>query len=249
MKTNWTYVAVLSLLFLPACQSMPSRVRDERDALRLPPDTRSVSARDLADEDMRALFRFRNLDFLTFLSGWANTEAQLTDHGLAILAERDWPALRCLQIGYNKNITDQGLKTLAGMDMPSLEILILVANPYITDEGIRHISGMRQVTDLNLSISPRLTDKGLKYLSEASQLRWLALDECDGITDEGVSYLMGMPNLKTLYLAGCKQVSPTWGEKYPDKIYIKVYTYDGPGADENRARIEEIKRMGTVGID
>jgi len=224
--------------------SMPPKVHNMKDALRLPPETTSVSARGLADEDMRALFRFPNLRFLTFGIGAANVDAKITDEGLAILAERAWPALTGLQVRTNRHITDQGLETLSQMDMPMLEILVLSGNPCITDAGIWHIARMRQVTYLNLSLTPRLSDTGLEYLSEASQLTVLALDDCDRITDEGVAYLMDMPNLRTLYLGGCENVSPTWAEKYPEKVRMKLNPYTGYGADKRNARFEDIKRMG-----
>ena len=250
MKVRRTHVTILLLLSLPACMSTPPKVYTMKDALRLPPETTSVSARGLADENIRALFRFPNLRFLSFGIGANARDAKITDEGLAILAERGWPALRCLQVHTNKHITDEGLETLSHMDMPMLEILVLSKNPCITDAGIRHIARMGQVSNLNLSLTPRLTDTGLKYLSEASQLTWLSLRDCDRITDEGVSYLMGMPNLKTLYLAGCENVSPIWAEKYPEKVRsMKLNVYDGPGADKRNARIEDIKRMGADDID
>jgi len=239
-----TYLIVMLLSLLPACMSMPPKVHNMKDALRLPPETTSVSARGLADEDMRALFRFPNLRFLTFGIGAANVDAKITDEGLAILAERAWPALTGLQVRTNRHITDQGLETLSQMDMPMLEILVLSGNPCITDAGIWHIARMRQVTYLNLSLTPRLSDTGLEYLSEASQLTVLALDDCDRITDEGVAYLMDMPNLRTLYLGGCENVSPTWAEKYPEKVRMKLNPYTGYGADKRNARFEDIKRMG-----
>ena len=249
MKVGRLHIAALFLLLLPACTSMPSKVYSSKDALRLSPDTRSVAARGLPDEDMRALFRFRELEYLSFGIGRLSTDARITDRGLEILAERDWPALKCLQIHTNMNITDKGLETLADMNLPVLEILVLDSNPYITDEGIKHVAGMRQVTNLNLSLCPRITDKGLKYLSEAPQITWLSLDECDGITDEGVSYLMEMPNLRFVGLGGCKQVSRNWEELYPGRVSMKLYPYTGAGAEEERALKDKIRQLGTASVE
>ena len=244
MTIRRAHIAGIVLLLLPACMSMPPKVYSTKDALRLPPDSASVSARGLADEDVRALFRFPNLRFLSFGIGVNDVDARITDAGLAILAERPWPMLRALQMHTNRHITDRGLETISQMEMPQLETLVLSANPCITDAGIRHIARMEQVTFLNLSQTPRLTDTGLGYLSGASQLTWLALNDCDRITDAGVAFLMGLPNLKTLHLAGCEKVSPIWAEKYPGKVHMKVYTYDGPGAAKHNAILADIKRMG-----
>ena len=249
MKLKWKYLALLIFLLLPACTSMPTRVNNAKDALRLPPDTRDISARGLADEDMRSLFRFPEVEFLSFGIGILNTDAKISDRGLEILAEQSWPALRCLQLDMNWNITDRGIEALAGADMPLLQILVLAENPNITDEGLKHLAGMGRVTNLNLSLLPRITDRGLKYLSESPSITWLALDECDGITDEGVSYLMEMPNLRFVQLGGCKQVLRNWDELYPGKVSKKLYPYTGAGAEEERALKDKIRRLGAVNAE
>lgn len=228
---------------------MPTKVYSAEDALRLSPETTGINARGLADEDMRSLFRFPNVEFLSFGIGALELDAKIGDRGLEILAERPWPALRCLQLDMNWNITDRGLEALARADMPALEILVLDSNPNITDEGLRHLSTMRQVTNLNLSLLPRITDKGLKYLSEAPQITWLSLDECDGITDEGVAYLMEMPNLRFVHLGGCKQVLRKWDEEYPTRVSMKVYPYTGAGAEELRALEDKVRRLGAEKLE
>jgi len=249
MKVGRIHISALFLLLVPACTSMPPKVYNAKDALRLSPDSTGISARGLADEDMRSLFRFPEVEFLSFGIGTLDTDAKISDRGLVILAEESWPALRCLQLDMNWNITDRGIEALARADMPVLQILVLAENPNITDEGLKHLASMRQVTNLNLSLLPRITDRGLKYLSEAPQITWLALDECDGITDEGVSYLMEMPNLRFVHLGGCKQVLRNWEELYPGKVSMKLYPYTGAGAEEERALKDKIRRLGAVSIE
>ena len=103
------FVGLILLLIASGCGKWPPSVETRDDIRRLPASEPSICARGLADQDIPALARFRNLRFLDFSGGNAVKEAKITDAGLAELAKLDLPHLETLQLGWCNNITDAGL--------------------------------------------------------------------------------------------------------------------------------------------
>jgi hypothetical protein len=109
------FMAFATILLLIGCNSEPPSVSSKRDVARLPPETKSLWARDLSDDDIPSLARLANLNFIDFSAGWATGPAKVSDRGLAELAKLNLPNLDFANLGFCENITDAGLEHLASL--------------------------------------------------------------------------------------------------------------------------------------
>ena len=186
---------------LLACGPYPPSVADRGDVESLSTDTHSLHARSLADDDIPALGRLVNLDYLSFSSGWARNDittgfkpwrAAITDRGLARLAELDLPKLDVLDLGHCESITDAGMADVARMtQVRSLDL----RNTAITDEGLAALTRMQNLTWLTLDDCPGITDRGLELLARKSNWAHVWVSACPNVTQAGIARLQAaLPN-------------------------------------------------------
>jgi len=172
---HWALFTVV--LFVVGCGKWPPVVDSKGDIAKLPPSTDSIRARALADADIPSLARFQQLRILDFRDGYAVTNANITDRGLAALATLKLPQLETLTIGYTTNITDAGLVQIARMH--SVRWLSLMVCPSITDAGLPSLLTMTNLTALDLRGCTGITDEGVLLLARKTNwgdhhVRWLS---------------------------------------------------------------------------
>lgn len=173
-----TCLAILAVIWSIGCGKTESRrVDNAKDVRRLDPSVWSLWARGLADEDIDALSRLKDLKHLDFSAGYGVMPAKLTD---------------------------RGVDRLAALNLPKLEILILSRCDGISNAALKHVATMRSVKWLGLFKCDRISDLGLEYLIPMTNLHTLDLRGCVGITDKAVPYLLKMQHLKGIELGGCQ---------------------------------------------
>ncbi|MFT5284346.1 MAG: hypothetical protein ACI8TQ_000502 [Planctomycetota bacterium] len=172
--------AFVILVLASACGHYPPIVESARDFEKLSLDEESIRARGLADEDIHALERMKNLQHLDFTGGWAVKEAKITDDGVKVLASLNLPLLTSIHIGYNERVGDR---------------------------AVGYLAGMQPLTMLALFDCPNVTDAALVDLSKRGSVVYLLLNGCSGVTDEGVLQLVNLRGLESLSLDGCQNVT------------------------------------------
>jgi hypothetical protein len=178
-----------------ACGPYPPSVSDRGDIESLSTDTPSLHARSLRDEDIPALQRLANLEYLDFESGWARNDittgfkpwrAPLTDCGLALLSTLALPKLETLGLGHCASITDAGMEHVAKMTQVRTLILHSTA---ISDRGLETIASMPGLTYLSLADCPGVTDRGLEILARKQNWTTLMVRLCPHVTEAGLERL------------------------------------------------------------
>jgi Leucine-rich repeat (LRR) protein len=160
----------------------------------------------------RGIVGLKNLTKLGHL-GFYLAGPQLTDAGVAVIAEFSWlpsfavhspaitnsslvelskmPNLETLSIHAAK-ITNAGLKSLRGSHLKSVEISYCDA---VNDAGLKELQGMQKLRMLRLA-GPTFTDAGMKNVVEMP-LTNLTLHAC-GISDRGLTLISRLDDLTYL---------------------------------------------------
>lgn len=143
------------------------------------------SGTDVRSRHLKALVRFKNLDYLDIsYTGIDNSELQ----SVGQLQNLQW-----LELGETK-ITDAGLKELQTLN--HLQVLDLTRTN-ISDDGLKSLTELENLKELNLG-GTKVTDEGIKYLKEMKKLTHLTVWGTK-ITEAGKRELHNsLPNLVSL---------------------------------------------------
>lgn len=187
--------AVLLLVLVAGCGSQPPSVKTTVAVKRLDPSARSISARELPDDDVGSLERLKQLEILDFSRGWGVGPARITDDGLATLATLDLPKLETLTLGWCQNITDDGLRHVA--KLKTITWLGLPACSNITDAGLPSLAESKNLKSLDLRGNPNITDEGIQQLAAKKDWKEISLGGCQHVTAKGVTRLQtALPNTR-----------------------------------------------------
>ncbi len=180
---------------LACSKDWPPVVQDSADVLALPPETLSVRARRLQDEDIWSLERRGGLVHIDFDSGWASYDARVGDEGLKLLSELELPHLSELNLGHNDLITDAGVGYV--LRISYLSWLGLSACSQLTDASINNVAARGGFKHLDLRGCPGISDDGVLHLTSMRSLDWLLLDGCANVSAQAISELRAaLPNTK-----------------------------------------------------
>lgn len=221
MKKSYFLLVALIVSTVQACfgqEHQPAVFSEDNKIERLPPTTTSYRARNLADDNISSLSRFKGLVTLDFSAGLAVQPPKITDKGLAEIAKLDLPDLKRLSLGWNDEITDEGLAHL-----PRIKTLIWLGLPSctkITDAGLRRLAQLEGPVGLDLRACPNLTDEGIQQLAAKKDWEEIVLDGCPKITPEGLARLKArLPNVTIAKIdenwqhMGPDSTSPKWRKR------------------------------------
>jgi F-box/leucine-rich repeat protein 14 len=156
----------------------------------------------LSDESLKhiaqGLVSLKNLNLSFCIS--------VTDSGLKYLSKM--PKLEELNLRACDNISDIGMAGLAEEGCCGLESLDVSFCEKIGDQALQHISqGLYHLKSLSLS-SCQISDEGLEKLAKMKDLQVLNVGQCSKITDKGLEVLANeLINLNSIDLYGCTKIS------------------------------------------
>jgi hypothetical protein len=168
------------------CGTQPPSVESSADVDSLPASTRSVAARMMPDDQIVSLERLKELEILDFTRGRKVGPAEITDAGLAKLAQLNFRKLDTLTLGWCEKISDAGLDDLARIEhitwlgLPSCNI---------TDAGLPKLTASASLTDLDLRGCEKITDAGIQQLAAKKDWKLILLGGCPRVTQAGVAKL------------------------------------------------------------
>jgi hypothetical protein len=144
--------------------------------------------------------------------------------------------------GKNERVTDTWLERLAGVT--TLKKLDL-ANCAVQGEGLRHLAALKQLRELNLTLTP-VSDDALQHLAGLTELRILGLasTQCTGT---GFAHLKGLKNLESVNFhftplndAGLEAISQV---PITDRLWFAHTRFTDAGAVHLK-RLTQLKRCG-----
>ncbi|KAG5681204.1 hypothetical protein PVAND_010661 [Polypedilum vanderplanki] len=123
----------------------------------------------------------------------------ISDIGMAGLAEEGGCSIRSLDVSFCEKIGDQALQHLS-QGLFHLKSLSL-SSCQISDEGLEKLGKMHELEVLNVGQCSKITDKGLETLAnELANLQSIDLYGCTKITSKGIDIIMKLPKLKSVNL-------------------------------------------------
>ncbi len=148
-----------------------------------------------------------NLQQLESLHLWTT---EITDVGLAALANGNLLNLKLLDLSCNANITDAGLLALADGKLSNLQSLKLFRCLGVTDAGIQAVvRASTKLKSLNMD-QCNVTDAWLpqEECVVLTQLEDVSIEFCENISDDGVvAIATRLCNLRSLNISWCRNVS------------------------------------------
>jgi F-box/leucine-rich repeat protein 14 len=123
----------------------------------------------------------------------------ISDIGMAGLAEEGGCSIRSLDVSFCEKIGDQALHHLS-QGLFHLKSLSL-SSCQISDEGLEKLGKMHELEVLNVGQCSKISDKGLETLAnELVNLQSIDLYGCTKITSKGIDIIMKLPKLKSVNL-------------------------------------------------
>ena len=160
---NKLWIAI-ALLVLSACSDWPPAVRNSKEIVALPSNTKAIRGIAITDKEVSDIVqRFSDLDYI-----YLNSKSKVTDNSIGTMA-----SLKCLRqivIEDCSLITDDGLKFF--QSYPALRELILKDGIQLSNRGLQQLAELKKLQLLYISnwtkIQPSDLDKLRKALPQCT---------------------------------------------------------------------------------